>query len=166
MDVPEYLDLSEYSTKGGLQPGEELLPESDTVQIQFNEGVIASLMGMGFSRTKAEHAAYNTQGQGADAAAEWLFSRMDDDSLEKPLVVKKAASSASSPSVNAEDVDNLMGMGFSKSLCVKALSNTQGNVERAVDWLFSHQSEDTMEEDPAPKQNEQNTLPSSSGRMY
>jgi len=155
LDVPDELDLKEYFSKGGLQSGEEPLPECDTVAIKFDEGIISSLMGMGFSRTRSEHAVYNTKGQGAEAAAEWLFSKMDDDSLEKPLVIKKAPSSASAVAVSQEDVTTLMGMGFSKAACVKALTNTQGNVERAADWLFNHPEEAaTAEEKPVehPKQ--------------
>jgi len=152
LDVPDELDLKEYFSKGGIQPGEEPLPENNTPTFKFDEGVIASLMGMGFSRTRCEHAVYNTKGQGAEAAADWLFSRMDDDSLEKPLVLKTAPSSAPAVAVSQEDVGTLMGMGFSKAACVKALTNTQGNVERAADWLFSHPEEAVSAEEEKPKE--------------
>jgi len=173
LNVPEDLDLRQYSTKGGLQPGEDALTdEDDTPAIKFNEGVIASLMGMGFSRNRAEHAAYNTQGQGADAAAEWLFSRMEDNSLEKPLSIpKKPASSSASPSFSQEVISTLMAMGFSKGLCVKALTSTQGNIERAADWLFSHPDEvDDIPEQPQqpqqPQQPPQQPKPESHSGRY
>lgn len=42
----------------------------------------------------------------------------------------------------------LDSMGFTQSQATKALKQTDNDVERAADWLFSHQSElDAMEED-------------------
>ena len=35
----------------------------------------------------------------------------------------------------------LQSMGFSRSQCIKALQNTDNNVERAADWIFSHPDE-------------------------
>lgn len=40
-----------------------------------------------------------------------------------------------------EGVAMLQSMGFSRSQCVKALKNTDNNVERAADWIFSHPDE-------------------------
>lgn len=42
---------------------------------------------------------------------------------------------------NEEGVAMLQSMGFSRSQCVKALQNTDNNVERAADWIFSHPDE-------------------------
>lgn len=35
----------------------------------------------------------------------------------------------------------LQAMGFTRSQCIKALQNTDNNVERAADWIFSHPDE-------------------------
>lgn len=35
-----------------------------------------------------------------------------------------------------------MGMGFTRPQCVKALQETNGDQERAVDWIFSHPDDD------------------------
>ena len=35
----------------------------------------------------------------------------------------------------------LAAMGFTRAQCVKALQQTDNNVERAVDWIFSHTDE-------------------------
>ena len=40
----------------------------------------------------------------------------------------------------------LCGMGFSEDKAKKALLNCDGNVERAVDWLFNHPDDDARVE--------------------
>lgn len=40
----------------------------------------------------------------------------------------------------------LEAMGFSRSQCIKALQNTDNNVERAADWIFSHPDEINSED--------------------
>ena len=42
-----------------------------------------------------------------------------------------------------------MAMSFSEAQARKALKNTNNNVERAVDWIFSH-PDDLGDEEPAP----------------
>jgi len=59
--------------------------------------------------------------------------------------------------------------GCFQGLCIKALTNTQGNIERAVDWLFSHPEEvDDLPTQPPPpqqhQQQQQNKHDSHSGR--
>ncbi len=43
----------------------------------------------------------------------------------------------------------LESMGMPTKKCVKALRETDNNVERAVDWIFSHPDDDGSD-DPAP----------------
>jgi ubiquitin carboxyl-terminal hydrolase 5/13 len=40
-------------------------------------------------------------------------------------------------------IGNLMDMGFSIGQAKKAIKETGGNMERAVDWLFSHSGENS-----------------------
>ena len=47
---------------------------------------------------------------------------------------------------NEEGVSMLQAMGFSRSQCIKALQNTDNNVERAADWIFSHPDEINSED--------------------
>lgn len=80
LDVPDILDIT-YLRSSGLQPNEELLPETDeSVQIGpvLDEVVVAQLMEMGFPRTRCEKAIVNTSNTGLDAAMQWLLSHMDD----------------------------------------------------------------------------------------
>lgn len=47
-------------------------------------------------------------------------------------------------------VEQIMNMGFTRAQAARALSSTQGDVGRAVDWIFSHADElDAWEEAPA-----------------
>ena len=41
----------------------------------------------------------------------------------------------------------IMGMGFTRHQALKALKATENNVERAVDWIFSHTAELDQQED-------------------
>lgn len=42
---------------------------------------------------------------------------------------------------NPEALPMIMGMGFTQDQAIKALKATDNNIERAVDWIFSHQEE-------------------------
>lgn len=42
---------------------------------------------------------------------------------------------------NEDAVSIIMTMGFTRVQSVQALQATDNNVERAVDWIFSHQTE-------------------------
>ena len=46
-----------------------------------------------------------------------------------------------------------MSMGFTRVQAVKALKATSNNIERAMDWIFSHASElDSAAEEDMPSQ--------------
>lgn len=38
-------------------------------------------------------------------------------------------------------LEMVMGMGFTREQATKALKATNNNLERAADWIFSHQTE-------------------------
>jgi uncharacterized UBP type Zn finger protein len=42
---------------------------------------------------------------------------------------------------NEDAVSMIMTMGFTRVQSIRALKATDNNVERAVDWIFSHQTE-------------------------
>ena len=48
-----------------------------------------------------------------------------------------------------EAMGNLMAMSFSEAQARKALKNTDNNVERAVDWIFSHPDDVGGDDDDA-----------------
>lgn len=45
-------------------------------------------------------------------------------------------------------------MGFGSAQCERALKETQGNMERAVDWLFSHGDEAVVQQGSKPTKEE------------
>lgn len=42
---------------------------------------------------------------------------------------------------NEEALEMIMNMGFNRAQAIKALEATDNNVERALDWIFSHAAE-------------------------
>ncbi|KAF9028671.1 ubiquitinyl hydrolase [Hymenopellis radicata] len=127
----------------GLQPNETALPEdSQAAQPQFNEAAMAQLEGMGFPIVRCQKALLATGNSDAEAAMNWLFEHMDDPDIDVPI---QAAAASTSPEPSAEQIGMLVDMGFSPAQGRKALKETSGNAERAVEWLFNH-PEDTGEE--------------------
>lgn len=50
-------------------------------------------------------------------------------------------------------LEMVMGMGFTREQATKALKATNNNLERAADWIFSHQTEldaPEIDSNPAP----------------
>ncbi|RPA79660.1 ubiquitinyl hydrolase [Ascobolus immersus RN42] len=147
-DEPFFLDS--YRSEG-LQPGEELLPEdSDNSgsQPSFvpNPEAMGQLEAMGFPVPRCEKALYHTGNVNAEDAMNWLFGHMEDPDIDEPLNLGGKGNDAASAS--PEHVEQLTGMGFSAQQAKKALKSTENNVERAVEWLFSH-PDDLGEDDSA-----------------
>ncbi|KAI1003068.1 Ubiquitin carboxyl-terminal hydrolase 14 [Podosphaera aphanis] len=152
VDVPvivgdEPFHMDDYMSSG-LQPHEELLPEDDgDAKEAFvpNMEAMQQLEGMGFPRNRCEKALFISGNSDANIAMEWLFAHMDDPDIDAPLQIpnNSTATSAADP----EKVDMLMAMGFSDLQACKALNKTEGDLERAVEWLFSHPEEQGESED-------------------
>lgn len=108
---------------------------------------MAQLEGMGFPTVRCQKALLATGNDNAEAAMEWLFAHMDDADIDAPI---QAASASAGPEPSAEQISMLTDMGFTAAQGRKALKETGGNAERAVEWLFNH-PEDTGEDVvPAP----------------
>lgn len=146
-DVPvivgdESYDMEAYRSKG-KQDGEEELPEEADASASGgfvpNEVALEMLMGMGFPRVRCEKALQATGNADPEAATGWLFEHMEDPDIDVPLqATSSAAGCASSAAVDPEKIENLGNMGFSAPQARQALKETGGDMERAVDWLFSH----------------------------
>jgi ubiquitin carboxyl-terminal hydrolase 5/13 len=145
-DVPvvvadDKIPLDQYLSTGP-QPGEELLPddaEPATSASKFvpNEAALSMLEAMGFPRIRCEKALHATGNSDPDAASNWLFAHMEDPDIDTPVELGGGDATKSS---NADPVkiEMLAGMGFSAPQARQALNETGGDMERAVDWLFSH----------------------------
>jgi len=139
LDPEAILDLEHLRGGKGLQPGEIAQPEVDEAAAaatgpQPDPMIVSALEAMGFPTAKCERAALAVDNASADAAAAWLFEHMDDP---EPLAAAPVRGAGGAP-VSPESVAMLTAMGFAESHASAALRATDGNVERAADWIFSH----------------------------
>lgn len=163
LDIPMILPendqvvLGEHQLGRGLQPGENALPEDAPVAAapQFNTAALAQLEGMGFPTVRCQKALLATGNSDPEAAMEWLFGHMEDPDIDAPIQPVGGAE----PS--AEQVSMLADMGFTPAQARKALRETGGNAERAVEWLFSHP--DDMGEESAPSASSEPVQPDVGG---
>jgi ubiquitin carboxyl-terminal hydrolase 5/13 len=177
LDIPVVVGdeafLMDAYKSSGVQPMEELLPEdaepASGAKAGFvpNESALATLEGMGFPRVRCEKALHATGNGDADAAMNWLFGHMEDPDIDEPLDLGNGATGAAS-TADPEKIEMLGAMGFGAPQARKALRETEGDVERAVEWLFNHPDEvgdvqgDLSPTEEAPKEKEQagsNVLP-------
>ncbi|KAH8091347.1 ubiquitin carboxyl-terminal hydrolase 14 [Cristinia sonorae] len=155
LDIPvilpsdDILHLDEF-LGGGLQANETALPEDSPgmpvpALPEFNAAAMAQLEGMGFPAIRCQKALLATGNNDPNAAMEWLFQHMEDPDIDAPIQLAGAPSGSSEPS--AEQISMLADMGFTAAQAKKALRETGGDAERAVDWLFSHP--DDMGDEPS-----------------
>ena len=160
LDVPvvvgdQPFDLDAYHSPG-LQNHEQLLPEdvatSGAPSFTPNESALASLEGMGFPRVRCEKALHATGNSDAETAMNWLFAHMDDPDIDTPLDLGgTTGGSSTSHSVDPESIQMIESMGISAPQARKALKETAGDVNRAVEWVFSHPDDQgDFGEDDAP----------------
>ncbi len=163
VDAPERLSL-EHLRAAGPQPGEAPLPPDPEepaaggaatapaaaapaapAPLAPDEGIVASLVAMGFSENGSRRAAVATRNAGAEASMEWVLAHMEDADFNDPLPPPGAAaaahaggsSAAAAAEPDPEKVAMLEGMGFSARAAAAALRACHGALERAADWLFT-----------------------------
>ncbi|KAH8902328.1 ubiquitinyl hydrolase [Coniochaeta sp. PMI_546] len=163
VDVPvivgdDPFDLDDYFSKG-KQPDEEALPEEEgagaggaTAAFVPDPTALAQLEAMGFPAVRCEKALHATGNSDANAAMEWLFQHMEDPDIDEPLNLGGGSGASGSAGADPAKVESLAAMGFTEPQAKKALRETDGNVERAVDWLFNHPDDqgDVGGDDTAP----------------
>lgn len=147
LDVPvvvgdQAFDLDAYKSPG-LQDSEELLPEdatsSGTTAFTPNETPLSQLEGMGFPRVRCDKALHATGNSDADSAMNWLFAHMEDPDIDTPLDLGgPPGAGGTSAGINPESIETLGAMGIGVPQARKALKETGGDVNRALDWVFSH----------------------------
>lgn len=88
VEMPDMLDLS--SLRGnGLQPGEELLPETagtDLPPPTYDTVILDQLMDMGFSPEACKRALYFTENHSLQAATNWVMEHIADSDFAEPFV--------------------------------------------------------------------------------
>jgi len=139
----EVVDFSMFK-KPGNQPGEFELNEEGAIsnEPEINEDAFNNLKMMGFGDNRAKRALIANQNN-LEVSMNWLFEKIDDASLDDPLPQPKKALS-SSIFISEENIQGLQNMGFTENQARIALRKTDNNLERAVDYLFSH---DNVEEE-------------------
>jgi ubiquitin carboxyl-terminal hydrolase 5/13 len=157
VDVPvivpdESFLLDDYLSKG-LQPSEEILPDEPAAAAAAfvpDPAAFAQLEGMGFPQVRCEKALHATGNSNANAAMEWLFAHMEDPDIDTPVDLGGGSSDAAAASTaDPEKIEMLGAMGFGAPQAKKALKETGGDVERAVEWLFSHPDDQGVFDDAA-----------------
>lgn len=167
LDVPvvvgdQPFDLGDYKSPG-FQDNEELLPE-DSIPASApafapNETALSQLVGMGFPRGRCEKALHATGNTDSETAMSWLFAHMEDPDIDEPLNLSGAGSGGgASAGISPESIEMLGAMGIGAPQARKALKETGGDIERAVDWVFSHPNDqgdfggdDAATDTPAPE---------------
>ncbi|KAG0058994.1 hypothetical protein BGZ89_000800 [Linnemannia elongata] len=136
------IDLEKYRGHG-QQADEELLPEDApgagagaAAGPTFDEAAMEQLQMMGFPLIRCQKALLATGNQGSEVAMDWLIQHMEDPDIDDPIVT--SAPTGGAPEANPEQISQLADMGFTDKQAKKALKETGGNMERAVEWLFSH----------------------------
>lgn len=122
---------------------EELLPEiDDSVAFEPNTAIIEQLLSMGFPAPRCEKALHATGNSDAEAAMNWLFAHMEDPDIDQPLELKKSTNNLKITEQDQAKIAQLGEMGIDASRARQALSATDGDVNRALDWVFSHPEEE------------------------
>lgn len=149
------IDLARLRSLGGLQPGEELMPDSEEVSTSEtsslpkpNPDILNELISMGFSLPACHRACIQSGNTSLEAATNWIMEHMDDpdlndpieDSSSVPTTVTKPVSPGQPSELHVDNssVDIMMAMGFSRSQAIKALRHTNNSLEAAADWAFSN----------------------------
>jgi len=94
---------------------------------------------MGFPLNHCEKALFATGNSDAESAMEWLLMHMDDPDIDLPMESEENTTDLGP--LDIEKIESLGQMGFTPAVSRKALKETAGDMERAVDWLFNHPDE-------------------------
>ncbi|XP_066565709.1 ubiquitin carboxyl-terminal hydrolase 13 isoform X2 [Amia ocellicauda] len=163
IDMPDFLDIS-HLRASGLQPGEEELPDlappivipddpRDNSMNNFmdspdiDESSVMQLAEMGFPLEACRKAVYYTGNMGAEMAFNWIIAHMEEPDFAEPLALPVLSDDVPPaggvvPGLDSqppeESVAILTSMGFSRHQTIQALKATNNNLERALDWIFTH----------------------------
>ncbi|RAL13606.1 ubiquitin-specific protease UBP14 [Aspergillus homomorphus CBS 101889] len=126
--------------------GEELLPDVEPPAQKFvpNEIALNQLLGMGFPQIRSENALFVTGNSDAEAAMNWLFAHMDEPDIDEPLAQKGSVETSLETQKDSAEVTQLSEMGIDVNRARIALAAVGNDVNRAIDWVFSH-PEDPIE---------------------
>ncbi|KFV85945.1 Ubiquitin carboxyl-terminal hydrolase 13, partial [Struthio camelus australis] len=176
IEMPDILDVSHLRAMG-LQPGEEELPDvappiiipddpkvlvyssTKTNPSDIDESAVMQLAEMGFPLEACRKAVYYTGNLGAELAFNWIIAHMEEPDFAEPLAISAfgGVASTGAAGLGAVGLDNqppeemvaiIVSMGFQRNVAIQALKATNNNLERALEWIFSH-PEPEEESEPA-----------------
>ncbi|XP_038672538.1 ubiquitin carboxyl-terminal hydrolase 13 [Scyliorhinus canicula] len=157
IDMPDLLDVSHLRATG-LQPGEEELPDISPPIVmpdqhkapEIDESAVMQLAEMGFPIEACRKAVYYTGNLGAELAFNWVIAHMEEPDFAEPLSlsgyneisqneVGLAGGASSMENQPPEEIVAIItSMGFPRNQAIHALKATNNNLERALDWIFTH----------------------------
>lgn len=106
---------------------------------ELDQNLLNQVMQMGIPENPAKHALFNTGNNSADMAVTWYFENMENPAIQERLVVKKDTGAKKADAGPPRDlIEMMMAMGLPEKKSIKALKECDNNVERAIDWAFSH----------------------------
>lgn len=146
LDIPvivddEPIDFGSYLA-GEHDANEEILPEvEEDVAFKPNPLAMDQLLGMGFPTVRCEKALYATGNADPEVAMNWLFAHMEDPDIDEPLVLKGSTGGSKNTEQDEAKIAQLGDMGIEAARARQALSATDGDVNRALDWVFTHPDE-------------------------
>lgn len=158
LEIPQEFDLKNLQPEL-IESNETVMPDDDEEEFVPNESLLEQLVTMGFPVQRSKRALFeNDNNSNIDEVMDWLFQRMEDDSLDEEIVFKKKKQAQ----VDQEKINALGDMGFNSKLSTKALVLNNHNVNEAIEWLFSNPDDDgelppSKEDDFAKFENEINS---------
>lgn len=158
--VPTKLDIPVIVEDGPIDLGsylavehdanEELLPEvKENVAFVPNSGVLDQLLSMGFPKVRCEKALHATGNSDPEAAMNWLFAHMDAADIDEPLSLDQTTGRGGEVPQDESKIAQLGEMGIETAKAKRALAATDGDVNRALDWVFSHPEDDMEDTGPS-----------------
>eukprot|EP00043_Microstomoeca_roanoka_P006668 m.64854 g.64854 ORF g.64854 m.64854 type:complete len:794 (-) comp13512_c0_seq2:891-3272(-) len=144
VEVPDEMDLTHLKSKGKQESDEDLPedeePKQEQQQVQLDEGMVSQLTSMGFALEGCKKAVFHNP-QSIEAAMEWVMAHMADADFAEPFVPPGQQQSQPQAQFPEDAISMLTGMGFAREQAIFALQQTNGQLERAADWIFSHVDE-------------------------
>uniref|UniRef100_A0A8K9V1Y4 Ubiquitin carboxyl-terminal hydrolase n=1 Tax=Oncorhynchus mykiss TaxID=8022 RepID=A0A8K9V1Y4_ONCMY len=126
---------------------------------EIDESAAMQLAEMGFPLEACRKAIYYTGNMGPEMAFNWIIAHMEEPDFAEPLALPtfmEPGPSVASSGLAATPLDNhppeesiaiLTSMGFPRRHTVQALKATNNNLERALDWIFTHTEREEEEEE-------------------
>eukprot|EP01041_Mallomonas_annulata_P000535 gene535-1023_t len=152
------IPMSESTATGGIGIGGGVSVTPDTTVV-VDEMLVLQLMEMGFSENGCRRAALATNNAPAEVAMGWIFEHMEDPDFNDPPQTSTSMDVTHDVGTIDPEVVAMLAssLGYSESHVRRALRETDNDVERAADWIFSHPEDgngdnDTMDVVSAPAQ--------------